>query len=292
MTEPVETVPEVDQDGYGPLGRGDLMTVRPVEGGFLGRPHEGRPTAAYGGAVLGQALMAARATVPIERRLHSLHCYFLAAVSPTEDAFYDVQLLRDGRSYANRRVEVRQGGAEVATLQCSYADTAGRGRLTRQPSMPDVPGPEDLRDGFWFRDPESHIRGAMECREAAVRRRPEEGEVEKIAWFRTVGRLPDDPGVHEAALAYLSDVTLSPTALLAHGITEINRAVSRTRVASLDHAMWFHHACRADEWLLYRQRSVLEGESRALAHGEFYDRSGRLVASTAQESVVVVPPGE
>jgi acyl-CoA thioesterase-2 len=263
------------------------LAVEPAVGGFVGRPHEGRPTVAYGGAVLGQALAAARATVPAERRTHSLHCYFIAGVDPRTDAHYRTHALRDGRSYSARRVEVMQGGQEVATVQCSFAESSGRGTKLRQPAMPAVPDPEGLPDGFWFRDPASHLRATLECREVSVSTDPMTEEVEKLTWFRSAGRLPDDPAVHEAALAYLSDITLSPTALVAHGFGP-DRDRRDARVASLDHALWFHRPFRADEWLLYRQRSVVEGESRALAHGELFDRDGVLVASVAQEALVII----
>ena len=264
------------------------LELEPADGGFTGTPHEGRPTVAYGGAVLGQALLAARRTVPEERRTHSLHAYFMSGVSPDEPAHYRVHALRDGRSYSARRVEVRNGAREVATLQASFAEPSRRPGAERQPAMPDVPGPEALPHGFWFEDGGARpVLTTLECREARVDLDPATGEADKSTWFRVAGRLPDEPAMHEAAAAYLSDITLSPTALVAHGIGK-QRSREDALVASLDHAMWFHRPFRADEWLLYRQRSVVESDGRALAHGELYAADGALVASVAQEALVVI----
>ncbi|MZD06521.1 acyl-CoA thioesterase II [Streptomyces sp. SID5785] len=276
----------------GALGKGEHVGVRPVADGprdatlFEGYCHPGRARErGYGGAALAQALAAAQHTVdPDERRVHSLHAYFLRPLAPTRPARYAVDHVRDGTGYSMRQVTARQGGKEALTMSVSFKRPQPDGGW-RQPGMPDVPGPDALDDGWAFRPTDHPLRTSLEYREVP-RAAPHSGSgpIDRYAWIRTVGALPDDPALHSAVLAYVSDAPLAPTALVPYG----EPRPARVALASLDHAMWFHRPARCDDWLLYACRSTIAGDGRTLAHGEFWNRAGELVASVAQEALLRV----
>ncbi|MFD7186107.1 acyl-CoA thioesterase [Streptomyces sp. NPDC059904] len=268
---------------FGPLGKGERLALVDVGSGvFEGYCHGGRAQErAYGGAVVGQALAAAYRTVEDDRSVHSLHAYFLRAVTPERPTRYVSEVVRDGRSYSVRQVTATQGGKEALTMSVSFKLPQPEGSR-RQPGMPDAPGPEGLDDGFAFRPATHPLRTAVECRQVPDAVGPDEGQIERFAWFRSVGALPDDPALHACALAYISDAPLAPTALVPYGEPRPVGVV----LASLDHAMWFHRPFRADEWLLYACRSRLAGDGRTLAYGEFWNRRGELVASVVQEALL------
>jgi acyl-CoA thioesterase-2 len=249
----------------------------------------------FGGQVLAQALLAASLTVE-DRLAHSLHAYFLRAGDHNAPIVYDVDRSRDGRSFCSRRVVAIQHGRPIFTLAASFQKEEEG--LDHQFEMPEVPAPEDTpsfqqlqRDEFDHM-PESMQRwldrfGPFEFR--AIRgSNPDDCTPKppfKELWFKLHGDLQYDPRMNRALLAYVSDFHLVGTATLPHGISWIH---GNLMIASLDHAMWFHREFRLDDWLLYTCDSPSTSGGRGLARGMIYDRSGQLVASTAQEGVIRV----
>ncbi|MFD9127389.1 acyl-CoA thioesterase [Kitasatospora sp. NPDC059571] len=276
----------------------DLLRIEELdENLFRGQCHAGAPMRAFGGQVAAQALTAAGRTIGGGRLVHSLHSYFLRPGDPQRPIVYQVDRVREGSSYATRRVTAVQRGEVIFTLSASFKRPEES--PARQRTMPPVPGPEDLPDPFlaWERaDPEDYAKStgfrALEMRflPADAPGMPPEvpGVPQQFVWLRTGTPLPDDdPLLQVCALTYLSDLTLASTAALHLQPHRFGRQEpSRLILASLDHAMWFHRPFRADEWLLFAQRSPSASDGRGLAHGEFYNREGLLVASAVQEVLV------
>ena len=247
----------------------------------------------FGGQVLAQALLAASYTV--ENRLaHSLHAYFLRAGDHDAPIVYDVDRSRDGRSFTSRRVVAIQHGRPIFTLAASFqVEEEG---LDHQFEMPEAPSPDELEPiGILPPEEFDHMPknmqrwldrfGPFEFR--AVRGVDPDDQAPrppfKELWFRLHGELEDDPRLHRALLAYVSDFHLVGTATLPHGISWVD---GKLMMASLDHAMWFHRDFRVDDWMLYTCDSPSTSGGRGLARGMIYDREGNLVASTAQEGVI------
>lgn len=245
----------------------------------------------FGGQVAGQALVAAARTVA-NGNIHSLHAYFLRPGDPTVPILYQVDRIRDGKSFTTRRVVAIQHGKVIFNLQASFhRDEPG---LEHQLDMPVVPMPETLPDfktrmapykeqiGDWYTRPrpiDTRYIGRM-----PVERRDDRAPFQRV-WLRAAGTLPDDPVLHACVLTYASDMTLLDTTMLPHGITwEDNRA----QMASLDHAMWFHRPFRADDWLLYDQHTPSTSNSRGLAYGSIYTKDGILAVSVVQEGLIRV----
>ena len=250
----------------------------------------------FGGQVIGQALVAASRTVEARYRAHSLHCYFMRPGDPTTPILYDVDILRDGRSFVTRRVLASQNGRAIFAMSASFQ--IREEGLSHQIEMPDIPAPEDLPDEqemlelYLTKAPEN-IRAYFR-RERPIELRPVNVEhyvTRKLrepvqhVWVRTTSPLPDDPAIHKCALAYASDMTLLDTSLFVHGRSVFHADVS---AASLDHAMWFHDDFRADEWLLYSQESPWAGGARGLNRGSLFRRDGTLVATAMQEGLIRV----
>lgn len=248
----------------------------------------------FGGQVLGQALSAACQTVDADRVIHSLHGYFLLAGDSSHEIIYDVEGIRDGGSFATRRVKAIQHGRVIFTMSASFHKREEG--LEHQYSMPDVPMPEtlpavaDLMDelkgqipektrAFWRRDNPIEMRIIDPDRYRERKPRP----ATQAIWMRAHGQLPADPVIHRALLAYASDFTLLDTALVPHGRMLFDPDL---QLASLDHAMWFHRPFKADEWMLYVQDSPSTSGARGLCRGLIYTRSGILIASTAQEGLM------
>ena len=248
----------------------------------------------YGGQVLGQALMAALRTVDPARSVHSLHGDFLLAGDPSLPIVYDVERTRDGGSFTTRRVKAIQHGAAIFTMSASFHKLEEG--LEHQSAMPEVPAPESLPN------PKDLIAGLIDKLPAAMRSywerdRPIDMRIVDISrylgrekkvpvqqiWFRAAGRLPDDPAVHQAVLAYASDFTLLDTALIAHGKLLFDADI---QLASLDHSLWYHRPFRADEWMLYVQDSPNAHGARGFSRGSIYTREGALIASAAQEGLM------
>jgi acyl-CoA thioesterase-2 len=250
----------------------------------------------FGGQVVGQALVAAGRTAE-GRAAHSLHAYFLLPGDVAAPIVYEVDRIRDGRSFTARRVQAIQHGRPILSMIASFhADEPG---LSHQAEMPKVPPPESLRPVHELREEWLREAGQVpeRVREALLRPPPIEfrpvetwnplnptkAAPRQSCWFRAVDRIPDDPDLHRCLLAYASDYNLLPTALLPHGRTWLS---GKTVVASIDHAMWFHRPARIDDWLLYSMDSPSAQGSRGLARGLVFDRAGTLVASVAQEGLM------
>jgi acyl-CoA thioesterase-2 len=252
----------------------------------------------FGGQVLGQALTAASYTVQ-DRRVHSLHAYFLVAGDVNAPIVYEVEIARDGKSFSNRRVVAIQHGQPIFNMTASFQ--VPEEGLEHSVPMPQVPGPEGLAD---VRELPADVLAKVpeKMRRFLTHERPFEFRpVEPIQivsppraapvrhiWLKTLAKLPDNADLHRNVLAYVSDYQLVSTATLPHGI---HFAEGNVQLASLDHAMWFHRPFRADEWLLYAMESPNASGGRGLALGRFFTRDGALVASTAQEGVVRVWAG-
>ncbi|WP_394552312.1 acyl-CoA thioesterase [Agromyces sp. MMS24-JH15] len=249
----------------------------------------------FGGQVLAQSLTAATRTVEDDRPLHSMHGYFLRPGDVNHPITFAVDRIHDGRSFSTRRTQAFQHGTPILSLIASF-QTRDEG-LTHQAEMPaDLPAPEDLPTAAEVLSGIDHsiARHWSEQRPFDVRHVPSpiylrvDGErvPRQAVWMRAIGRLPDDPKLHRAALAYASDYSILEPVLRGHGVAW---ATPGLKVASLDHAMWWHRDARADEWLLYTQESPAAGGGRGLSLGRIHTRDGVLVASVAQEGMIRVP---
>jgi len=275
----------------------DILDLEPLEVNlFRGRSPQSRWQRVFGGQVIGQALVAACRTVDeVSRRPpHSLHGYFLLGGDPKVPIIYEVDRIRDGKSFTTRRVIAIQHGHAIFSMSVSFHG-AEEG-LNHQFPMPDVPKPDTLPS-------EAEIRQRMmsqlpdPVRRYYQRERPIELRAveygrylgEKVegdlfhVWIRATDRLPDEPAIHQCVLAYASDMTLLGAALIPHGRNMFNDQIM---AASLDHALWFHRPFRADEWLLYVQDSPNLAGSRGFARGSIFTGDGTLVASVAQEGLL------
>jgi acyl-CoA thioesterase-2 len=270
----------------------DLETLDPNL--FRGRSPQDGWQRVYGGQVIGQALVAAVRTVDASRPPHSMHAYFILPGDPKVPIIYDVDRIRDGKSFTTRSVTARQHGHAIFSMLVSFhADEEG---LDHQAEMPKVTPPEELPSESEMRKnmlphmPEP-VRRYYE-RDRPIEMRPV--EFDRYAgkkypdgrfhlWFRATGRLPDDPAIHQCVLAYASDLTLLDASLARHGRTLFEK---QFMAASLDHALWIHRPFRADEWLLYAQDSPNLHGSRGFSRGLIFTRDGTLVASVAQEGLV------
>jgi acyl-CoA thioesterase II len=249
----------------------------------------------FGGQVAGQALVAAGRTVPVERHVHSLHAYFLRPGDPAIPIIYQVDLIRDGRSFTTRRVVAVQHGEAIFHLSASFQiEEPG---VEHQAVMPQAPDPESLMtlderrvaagipfDPRWERPRPIDLRYVDDP--PWLPRGAETVHNHQQVWFRAKGEMPEDPLLHVCAVTYASDMTLLDSVLLANGLAwDDNRQVM---VASLDHAMWFHRPFRADDWLLYDQQSPTASGARGLAIGRLFTRDGRHVVSVVQEGLLRV----
>jgi acyl-CoA thioesterase-2 len=271
-----------------------ILDLEPLEVNlFRGRSPQVGWQRVFGGQVIGQALVAASRTVEA-RPPHSMHAYFLLPGDPKVPIVYEVDRIRDGRSFTTRRVVAIQHGHAIFTMAASFH--VDEPSLTHQMPMPDVPSPEQLPSEAELRASAlPTMLGPMRRyyeRERPIELRPVEYSRytgEKVEngrfhiWIRTTGRLPDDPAIHQSVLAYASDMTLLDAALIRHGRTVFEPEIM---AASLDHALWLHRPFRADDWLLYAQDSPSLSGARGFSRGLIYSRDGTLVASVAQEGLV------
>ncbi|SEQ35162.1 acyl-CoA thioesterase-2 [Streptomyces sp. yr375] len=278
----------------------DLLDLEQIEENiFRGQSRSAVVPRVFGGQVAAQALVAAGRTVPADRHAHSLHAYFLRTGDPGAPIVYNVERIRDGRSFTTRRAVAVQHGRPIFTLSASF-QTYEDG-LDHQTPMPPAPDPETVPTGqerlrgYDHLDP-GIVERFIEAREAIDLRYVDEPPYGKFGapreprsqvWFRTNGKLADDPLLHVVLATYVSDMTLLDSVLLAHG--RGGWAVGDVVGASLDHAMWFHRPFRADEWLLYDQESPSAYGGRGLGQARIYTQDGRLAVSVIQEGVVRVP---
>ncbi|KOV85839.1 acyl-CoA thioesterase [Nocardia sp. NRRL S-836] len=257
------------------------------------------PVRVFGGQVAGQALVAAGRTVPVERRVHSLHSYFIRPGDPRVPIVYEVDRIRDGRSFTTRRVVAVQHGKAIFALSASFQlEEQG---IEHSAAMPAVPDPETLPT--WAEQAEGYLLHSSKFpRPIDVRyvteppwesREDGPGEPASRVWMKADGKLPDDPMLHICVMTYASDMTLLDGVLAKHGVYW---GLDKVLGASLDHAMWFHRPFRADEWLLYDTASPSSSGNRGLATGQFFTQDGQLVATVVQEGLIRVlkssPDGE
>ena len=276
----------------------DLLQLERLELNlFRGRNRDIGSGRLFGGQVLAQALVAAGQTVE-GRAAHSLHGYFLLAGDLDIPVVYQVDRIRDGRSFTTRRVLAIQEGREIFSMTCSFQ--VHEPGLDHGAGMPRVPPPEELPRELDLvraradRIPE-HLR-AVYTQERPLDFRPVD-PVDPFApqprpplkhlWFRAEGRMPEDPILHQAVLAYASDYGLLITALLPHAVSLMTPGL---QAASLDHAIWFHRPMRVDDWLLYETDAPAAAGSRGFTRGSLFTRDGTLVASTAQEGLLRMRP--
>ena len=258
---------------------------------FIGKSPK-RPARIFGGQVLAQSLNAAIRTVPHDRMAHSLHGYFLRPGDPLKQIVYEVDPIRDGRSFTTRRVVAKQDGCAIFNTAISFQ--VPEEGLSHQSTMPDVPPPEALESeqkelAKLAKQYPDRIQtwnfGPIERRRVLARDRinPQPQEPVQHIWFKVRGDVGADPRRHQTLLAYISDFGLLGTALYPHPYAPHSR---RIQEASLDHALWFHRPFRVDDYLLYSLDSPNSAAGRGFSRGSFYSRDGVLVASSAQEALL------
>ncbi|WP_432767809.1 MAG: acyl-CoA thioesterase II [Sphingopyxis sp.] len=247
----------------------------------------------FGGQVIAQAMVAAARTVELDKQVHSLHAYFLRGGDETKPLHFRVHRDFDGRSFANRRVVVRQDGKVIFNLTASFQlPTEG---LAHQVPMPDLLPPEQCRDFLETIAADPNV--SEDAFAHMARRRPFElrnyrppasaKATQHYQWFRVAAPIGDDPLVHRAFLAFASDMGLLSSAMLPHGLNFMTPGLFST---SLDHAMWFHGPVRADEWFVYVMDSDWTGGSRGINRGAIYRQDGTLIASVMQEGLLRLAP--
>jgi acyl-CoA thioesterase-2 len=273
----------------------DLGGARTDKDVFVG-PSERQPRhRVFGGQVLAQSLIAASRTVADGRPVHSIHAYFLRPGDADKPITFGVERLRDGRSFSARQVHAYQDGVPILSMIASFQIEADG--VEHQSAMPEgIPDPETLPSTadllgeidhpvaqYWAFDRPfdiRHVDPAMYVSAAGPH------VPRNAVWMKTFDAMPDDDGLHRAALAYASDYTLLEPVLRRHGLSWITPGMS---VASLDHAMWWHRPVRVDDWLLYVQEAPSAQGARGLGAGKIFDRRGVHVASVAQEGMIRLP---
>ncbi|HET6291431.1 MAG TPA: acyl-CoA thioesterase II [Amycolatopsis sp.] len=249
------------------------------------------PVRVFGGQVAGQALVAAGRTVPEERKVHSLHAYFIRGGDPSVPIVYEVDRIRDGRSFTTRRVVGIQHGKAIFSLSASFQKDEGG--IEHSEAMPDVPDPESLptlqerAEGYFMghldRPRPIDLRYVNDP--PWVTRKSGERPARNQVWMRADGKLPDQQLLHVCVLTYASDMTLLDSVLARHGVYwDLDKVIG----ASLDHALWFHRPFRADEWFLYDSASPTASGARGLATGRFFAADGTHIATVVQEGLLRV----
>lgn len=273
-----------------------LLNLAPHgENRFVGRRKLGGIGRVFGGQAIAQALGAAELTVDEDRQPHSLHAYFLRGGSEDSPTEYVVRRDFDGGSFSNRRVIASQNGVPILNLTASFQRPQD-GYEHQFAKMPQVPPPDDLKSDQQLRSefaehaPETFRQQLLQPWPIDLRPveprdwlNPVKRDPLSHCWFRTVAPLPDDPRVHRAVLSYASDFQLLSTSALPHAVSWQRGDL---KVASLDHAIWFHEPFRADQWLLYVTESPWAGGARGFNRGQIFSSDGRLVASVAQEGMI------
>ncbi|MCP4603141.1 MAG: acyl-CoA thioesterase II [Proteobacteria bacterium] len=273
----------------------DLLELEKIEENiFRGKSQDLGFGNIFGGQVLGQSLSAAFQTVPKDRKVHSLHGYFLRPGDPTQPIVYDVDCIRDGRSFTTRRIVAIQKGRAIFSMSSSFHITESG--FEHQDEMPDVDGPQGLVSDLerarrvQHKIPEPD-RAKLICdRPLEIRQvnpvnpfNPQKMKPVRHAWFKATDTMSDDPAIHQYMLAYASDFALVGTCLNPHGHTFWEPDM---QVTSLDHAMWFHRDFRMDDWLLHTMHSSNACGALGMNHGRIFSNDGRLVASVAQEGLI------
>ncbi len=248
----------------------------------------------FGGQVLGQALRAASYTT--DRPAHSLHAYFLYGGDVNAPIIYEVDRLRDGKSFVSRQVRAIQHGRTIFTAMISFANPEDG--LNYQISEPEYPAVADLKSEAELKAqlvefvPENVRASFMRDRHVEIRPvnpqnpfQPQPEAPSYAHYIRTHGQIAqevDELALHQAIAAFYSDFTLMTTALRPHGLSYISPSL---QCASIDHAMYFHKPFRVDEWMLYDMDATISASSRGLNFGRMW-QNGELVCSTTQEGLI------
>jgi acyl-CoA thioesterase-2 len=274
----------------------DLLTLEKIEQGlFRGQSWDLGFRALFGGQVLGQALAAAQLTLPQGRVAHSFHSYFLLPGDANSPVLFDVESVRDGRSFSTRRIKAVQNGRNIFYMTASF-QYPEQGLNHQFADMPNVPPPEELEPDAKFYNTcmddmtvrmreliSYHKPIDMRTVQAIDQDNPEVQEPKRYIWMKAGEVLHGNVNLNQAMLAYASDYNFLATSLQPHGISVRNKQLI---MATIDHSMWFHHPFDFDDWLLYCTESPSSGGARGLVRGQFFDRSGRLVASAMQEGLM------
>jgi len=272
-----------------------LLQLEKIEDGiYRGQSQDIGFKALFGGQVMGQAVAAAIETVEPDRVIHSLHSYFLRAGDSNKPVVYEVENLRDGKSFNTRRVKAIQNGKAIFYMTASFQVTEVG--FEHQDVMPDVPAPDLLPsyNDFIFENQKyipENVRGKFLAERPVELRpiqkynwvKPEKSPALHQMWIKANGSLPDEPNIHACMLAYCSDFQFLTTSLMPHGASYWT---PNFQMASIDHAMWFHRPFRVDEWLLYSTDSPSACGGRGLVKGQIFNQKGELVASTMQEGLI------
>ncbi len=274
----------------------DVLNIRPIEGQdrFEGDSTHKNWKRIFGGQVIGQCLVAAQRTVGEELQVHSLHCYFMRPGDPAVPITFEVDRIRDGRSFATRRVVAIQKEQAIFSLAASFHKEEGG--YDHQMPMPETPMPEDLPSEldvikrFPGVVPEKIVRNWAEERPVEMRFadfdayfNKDERSFHNRIWFKLKGEVEGDQQMQRAILAYVSDYTLLATSMLQHDTRFFHR---RVMAASLDHSVWFHRPVKCDDWLLYYMDSPSASGARGFCRGSIYNQEGSLIASIAQEGLI------
>lgn len=273
-----------------------LFALEEIEQGlYRGQSWDLGFRALFGGQVLGQALSAAYNTVAPEHVAHSFHSYFLLPGDAKKPVVYDVEIVRDGRSFSTRRVKAVQTGKTIFYMTASFQRPES-GLEHQYADMPQVPPPEEVESDITFFEA-NYDKLARPLREALSYHRPidirtidaahsyqmEKREPKRYIWMKAREALGNTLGLHQAAAAYASDYHFLSTSLQPHGIAVTDKHL---RIATIDHAMWFHKPFDFSEWLLYVMDSPFSGGARGLVKGQFFNQQGELVASAVQEGLM------
>ncbi|WP_203566589.1 acyl-CoA thioesterase [Aestuariimicrobium ganziense] len=273
-----------------------LLDLEEIEVGlFRGRHPQTMLQRTFGGQVLAQALIAAYRTVPTERICHSLNAYFLRPGRNDSPIIYDVEVTRDGGSFSSRRVLARQSGQVLFTLSASF-HVLEDGLTHSDPVPSDVTAPEDcprladvmnqrfgVQSRLWREWDALDVRYAGDTSHEPKLTGRQHSAAMRV-WLKTADPLPDDIRLHQAITAYASDITLLGVSTVPHEVVFLSPQV---QAASLDHAMWFHRALRADEWMLYDQISPSASHALGFSVGRLMQHD-HLVASCSQEGLIRV----
>lgn len=270
----------------------DLLALDPLgEDRFVGHNMHPRGFRIYGGQVLAQAVSAAQQTVDPQRAIHSQHAFFLRPGDCKEPVTYEVERARDGGSFSSRRVVAMQKDRPI--LVCSMSFQTADNSFDYQEDIPDVPPPEALVSERQraidsnLLDEDFMITTGEDLDVRMVRpidwNRPQQAEGELFNWMKTTGPVADDPQLHARLVTYMSDTMVLDAGLIQHGRSWVQGDL---QVASLDHAIWFHAPCRADEWLLHTADLERNSGGRTLVRGRFYTASGLHVATVMQQGLM------
>ncbi|QCT20156.1 acyl-CoA thioesterase II [Jejubacter calystegiae] len=272
-----------------------LLRLEKIEEGlFRGQSEDLGLKRVFGGQVVGQALSAAKQTVPEARLAHSFHSYFLRPGDTQKPIVYDVEVLRDGNSFSARRVAAIQNGKPIFYMTASFQ--APEPGFEHQKAMPDAPPPESLKSETDIARSLAHLlpekarnkflgEKPLEMRPVTFHN-PLKGHVDgpkRQVWLRANGAVPDNLNIHQYLLGYASDFNFLPVSLQPHGVGFLEPGM---QVATIDHSMWFHRPFDINDWLLYDVESTSASSARGFVRGEFYNRDGELVASSVQEGVI------